>query len=140
MNPIIIEVLHGLTWFLIIFSLIIDILCYKYRHLARFYIYYQFIRLIVVRMLPNVEGAVLAIQPLQFSMMFGAFNLAYYCDQPASIILQIFLFQFQFFFTCPVLFFQKLTVMRVVTIIMTNLITFNTVLIFAAGIVYISQI
>ena len=39
MNPII-EVLHGLTWFLIIFSLIIDILCYKYRHLARFYIYY----------------------------------------------------------------------------------------------------
>ena len=91
-------------------------------------------------MLPNPEGAALTIQPMQFAFIFAAFNLAYYCDQPGTIIMQFILFQFQFFFTCPVIFFQKLTVMRVITIFWVNLITFNTVLVFAAGIVYISQI
>ena len=51
-----VEILHGVVWFLIILSLVLDIGCYKYRHLAQYYIYYQFIHLTVARMLPNPEG------------------------------------------------------------------------------------
>ena len=43
-------------WASVIICLILDVLCYKYRKLASYYLYIHVAHLIITRMLPNNEG------------------------------------------------------------------------------------
>ena len=52
-----IDFLDALVWILIISAAIVDILCYKYRHLARYYMYYQMLHITITRMIPNSQSA-----------------------------------------------------------------------------------
>ena len=75
-----IDVLDTLLWIVIFAALLVDILCYNYRHLAKYYIYIHIIQLTIARMLPNPEGEAMSIQPTQFSFMYLAYNMCFYCD------------------------------------------------------------
>ena len=68
------NLLDGLIWFIIIFSLLCDILCYKYRHLANIFIYLQIFHLTVTRIVPNVESESYKDQFTQFAYTFLALN------------------------------------------------------------------
>ena len=48
----------------ILFNLCLDILCYKYRSLAAFYLYSHCVHLILIRMMPNAEGQYISVQPI----------------------------------------------------------------------------
>ena len=48
-----IDYLDAFVWILLISAFIVDILCYKYRHFARYYMFYQMAHLTVTRMIPN---------------------------------------------------------------------------------------
>ena len=50
-----------LVWCTIILPAILDILCYKYRFLARYYIYMHALHVTLTRMLPNPEGEYVSI-------------------------------------------------------------------------------
>ena len=65
--------LDALVWILTIVQCLLDVLCYKYRHLAKYYIYNHFAHLIVTRMLPNPQSDVFSIQPMQMAFIFTAY-------------------------------------------------------------------
>lgn len=100
------DFLDGALWMLISLALVLDILCYKYRSLARYYLYIHIVHLILVRMLPNAEGAYISVQPVQFGYIMNGLTLCFYCDQTSSVILQPLLYIFHFHFTAPLIYFQ----------------------------------
>ena len=51
-----IDFIDAIVWFLLISALIVDILSYKYRHLAQYCIYYQILHYTVTRMIPNPQS------------------------------------------------------------------------------------
>ena len=57
-------------------------------------------------MLPNHQSASFNDQPIQYVYLFGAFNMAFYCDQPFSLIMQWFLLNFHLFFICTFIYYQ----------------------------------
>ena len=73
-------------WVLIGVTLIIDILCYKYRRLASVYIYLYLLKIILPRLLPNPEAQPYK-TPFNFAFVMAAYNLAFYCDQPIILII-----------------------------------------------------
>ena len=69
--------------------------------------------------------------------IYGAINLVFYCDQPLSLVFQTVLFNFHFFFTCAVLYFQELKIMRVVTVIWLNFSLMISVVFFSIAVFYV---
>ena len=53
-----------LIWATILLPLLLDILCYKYRHLAKYYIYLHILHLTFSRMVPNPQKDSFALQPV----------------------------------------------------------------------------
>ena len=74
------EFFDALVWIMILSHCLLDVLCYKYRHLAKYYIYIHSVHLVVTRMLPNPQSDVFSIQPMQMAFIFAAYNFNYYCD------------------------------------------------------------
>lgn len=79
-------VLKVLLWGTLGVLLILDILCYKYRHLAQYYLYIQFFHLTFIRMMPNAEGQYISVQPIQYAYVFTGLNVLFFCDQSRSVI------------------------------------------------------
>ena len=74
------DFINVLVWITIIVQCLLDVLCYKYRHLAKYYIYNHFAHLIVTRMLPNTQMEVYSTQPIQMVFVYAAYTAAFYCD------------------------------------------------------------
>lgn len=94
-----VDILDGAIWVILVVALILDILCYKYRHLAHYYMYIHLVHMILVRMMPNSEGAYISVQPVQFGYIMGGLTIAFYCDQTYSIFMQPLMYYFHFVFT-----------------------------------------
>ena len=75
-----IDYLDAFIWILLISAFIVDILCYKYRHLARYYMFYQMAHLTVTRMIPNPGNDINWKFKTQLVYAYGAINLSFYCD------------------------------------------------------------
>ena len=56
--------LDALVWILTFVQGLLDVLCYKYRHLAKYYIYLHILSLIITRMLPNTQNDVFENTPI----------------------------------------------------------------------------
>ena len=135
-----IDFFDALVWVLILSELLLDILCYKYRHLAKYYIYVHVLHFTVTKMLPNPQIDVFAVSPVQIVFIYGAINLVFYCDQPLSFVFQTVFFNFHFFFTCAVLYYQELTIMRVVTVFWLNFSLMMSVVFFSIAVFYVYQL
>ena len=59
-----ITILRVLLWGTLGLLLLLDILCYKYRKLAQYFLYIHVFHLIFIRMLPNAEGQYISVQPI----------------------------------------------------------------------------
>ena len=72
--------LDALVWILTIVQCLLDVLCYKYRHLAKYFIYLHILSLIIARMLPNTQNDVFENTPIQLVFVFAAYTAGFYCD------------------------------------------------------------
>lgn len=73
-------------------------------------------------------------------LAFLAYNMCYYCDNPAAIIFQPILLLFHFLFTSPVVYFAPLTIVRLFNFIWIIILMQFVLLVSAFGVSYISQL
>ena len=73
------EFFEALVWVTIVVEVLLDILCYKYRYLAKYFIYIHYFQLVITRMLPNPQADLIE-SPIQMVFIFGTYNFGYYCD------------------------------------------------------------
>ena len=66
--------------------------------------------------------------------------MGFYCDQPVSLVFQCFTFNFHFFFTTTVLYFNEIGVMRVLTVTWLNICLALSLLFLSTVIFYIYQL
>ena len=73
-------------WIITIVIIIIDLLCIKYRGLAKAYLYLHILKIFVVRLLPNPEA-----HPIEHPFNLGYIMISqiycFYCDQPIMLII-----------------------------------------------------
>ena len=135
-----ITIFRVLLWSTLGLTLLLDILCYKYRKLAQYYLYIHVLHLIFIRMLPNAEGQYISVQPVQFGYVFFGLNVLFYCDQSRSVILQPIMFMWHFFFTSPFIYFKDMTLMFILVIVWLISVLVFGLFLTAAGIRYIFQL